>query len=116
MAAGEIMPVDILYELATPINVDLRWFVQLISPEGYVTALLDTGPADGYAQFTGLEVGVEQLERAGLQIPANASDGVYQLIAGLYDPNADGAPRFIAPDGSDFVELGKVVVEGAEQP
>ncbi len=114
VVAGEIMPVDIFYELATAINVDLRWFVQLISPEGYVTAQLDTGPADGYAQFTGLEVGKEQLERAGLEIPANAKDGVYQLIAGLYDPNGEGAPRFIAPDGSDFVELGKVMVEAQE--
>ncbi len=114
VVAGEIMPVDIFYELATEINVDLRWFVQLISPEGYVTAQLDTGPIDGYAQFTGLEVGKEQLERAGLEIPANAKDGVYQLIAGLYDPNAEGAPRFIAPDGSDFVELGKVTVEAKE--
>jgi len=114
VVAGEIMPVDIFYELATEINVDLHWFVQLISPEGYVTAQLDTLPADGYARFTGLEVGKEQLERAGLEIPGNASDGVYQLIAGLYDPNAEGAPRFIAPDGSDFVELGKVTVEAQE--
>jgi hypothetical protein len=114
VVAGEILPVDIFYELATEINVDLRWFVQLISPEGYVTSQLDTGPMDGYARFTSLEVGREQLERAGLEIPANAKTGVYQLIAGLYDPNAEGAPRFIAPDGSDFVELGKVTVEAKE--
>lgn len=113
--AGGILPVEIDYRLDTPPTADLRWFVQLIAPDGFVSALLDTGPSDGYERFTALPPGEELLERAGLQIPANAETGTYQLIAGLYDPNAQGTPRLRSPDGSDFVELGKVDVIGHDE-
>ena len=51
------------------------------------------------------------VERAGLQIPLDAAPGTYQLIAGLYNPQEEGGPRLRSPDGSDFVELGKVMIE-----
>ena len=109
--AGDVLPVDIYYRLETPPQADLRWFVQLISPEGQASALLDTAPEDGYVMFTALPVGEDLVERAGLQIPLDAAPGTYQLIAGLYNPQVEGGPRLRSPDGSDFVELGKVMIE-----
>lgn len=112
---GDVLPVDIYFRLETPPQADLRWFVQLISPQGQATALLDTAPEDGYVMFTKLPVDTDLFERAGLQIPLDAAPGTYQLIAGLYNPQAEGGPRLRSPDGSDFVELGKVMIEGREQ-
>lgn len=107
---GGILPIRIDYEIVTPQESDLRWFVQLISPEGYPVALLDTGPLDGYVPLTALPVNQALSENAALQLPVNAAPGVYQLIAGLYDPASPDAARLRTPDGSDFVELGKITV------
>ena len=108
---GGILPIRIDFEVVTPQDSDLRWFIQLITPDGYPIALLDSGPVDGYVPFTQLPVNEVLEESFALQLPATAAPGVYQLIAGLYDPAAEGAPRLITPNGSDFVEIGKITVD-----
>ncbi|MCB9138455.1 MAG: hypothetical protein H6642_08925 [Caldilineaceae bacterium] len=107
---GGMLPLSIDYEVVTPQDSDLRWFVQLLDPAGFPLALLDSGPVDGYARFTELPVNQALSERFALQIPPTAAPGIYQLIAGLYDPLDQGAPRLITPNGSDFVEIGKIEV------
>ncbi|NJN81604.1 MAG: hypothetical protein HC802_04500 [Caldilineaceae bacterium] len=104
--SGQVAPVEINYSLAVPATGDLRWFVQLLAPDGQAAALLDTGPMDGYGSFSQLPTGQELTERAALHLPLHMAPGMYQLIAGLYDPGRDGAPRLRTPDGSDFVQLG----------
>jgi hypothetical protein len=109
--AGRVLPVEIYYRLGAQVPVDLRWFVQLLRPEGYPVALLDTSPEDGYLPFSALPANTEVVERAGLLLPDNLPAGQYELIAGLYNPALEGAPRLRAPDGGDFVRLGTVVVQ-----
>jgi hypothetical protein len=109
--AGHIVPIDIRYEVVTPLKSDLRWFVQLLAPDGHPIALLDTEPDDGYTRFTQLPVNLALIERAGLQLPHSAQPGTYQLIAGLYDPGSEDNARMKTPTGVDFIELGKVNVE-----
>jgi hypothetical protein len=108
---GRVLPVEIFYRLAHENPVDLRWFVQLLRPEGYPAALLDSGPEDGYMTFSALPANQELVERAGLLLPDNLPSGRYELIAGLYDPTQEGAPRLRAADGTDFVRVGYVVVQ-----
>jgi hypothetical protein len=108
---GRVLPVEIYYRLAHQNPADLRWFVQLLRPEGYPAALLDSSPDDGYTPFSALPANVELVERAGLLLPDNLPPGRYELIAGLYNPAAEGAPRLRAADGSDFVRIGFVVVQ-----
>jgi hypothetical protein len=108
---GRVLPVEIYYRLAAQNVDDLRWFVQLLRPEGYPVALLDTGPEDGYLPFSALPPNIELVERAGLLLPDNLPPGRYELIAGLYNPAQEGAPRLRAADGSDFVRIGFVVVQ-----
>jgi hypothetical protein len=108
---GRVLPVEIYYRLAAQNAADLRWFVQLLRPEGYPAALLDTGPDDGYLPFSALPANTELVERAGLLLPDNLPPGRYELIAGLYNPTLEGAPRLRAADGSDFVRAGFVVVQ-----
>jgi hypothetical protein len=106
-----VLPIEITYRLADQNMDDLRWFVQLLRPEGYPAALLDTGPEDGYVPFSALPAGRELVERAGLLLPDNLPPGRYELIAGLYNPAQQGAPRLQTADGTDFVRLGSVVVQ-----
>ncbi len=106
-----MLPVEISYRLSDKNVDDLRWFVQLLRPEGFPAALLDTAPEDGYVPFSQLPSNQELIERAGLLLPDNLPPGRYQLIAGLYDPVQGGAPRLRAADGSDFVQIGYVIVQ-----
>ena len=108
---GRVLPVEIYYRLAEKNVDDLRWFVQLLRPEGYPAAMLDSSPEDGYLPFNELPPNTELVERAGLLLPDNLPPGRYELIAGLYNPAQEGAPRLHAADGSDFVSIGFVVVQ-----
>jgi hypothetical protein len=108
---NQVIPVEIYYELDAPCMYDLRWFVQLLSPEGYAVALLDTAPNDGYTLFNALPARQELVERAGLQLPPNLPPGDYPLIAGLYNPTMANAERLRTPAGGDFVKLRSVKIE-----
>jgi hypothetical protein len=108
--AGEILPIEIVYWLDSPVQANLRWFVQMLTLEGQPVALLDTAPDQGYSAFSGLSDGLELAERAALQLPERVAPGRYLLIAGLYNPDLPGAPRLAAANGRDYVELGIVQV------
>ena len=41
----------------------------------------------------------------GLMLPSELGAGPYQLIAGIYDPTQEGAPRLKTTDGVDHVTL-----------
>jgi hypothetical protein len=109
--AGRALPVEILYRLQDRNAFDLRWFVQLLRPEGHPAALLDTAPEDGYTMFSSLPANTDLVERAGLLLPDNLPPGRYELIAGLYNPALAGAPRLRTQDGGDFIHLGYVTVQ-----
>jgi hypothetical protein len=109
-AASEILPVEIVYWLDSPVRANLRWFVQMLTLEGQPVALLDTAPDQGYSSFSRLPDGLELVERAALQLPERLAPGRYLLIAGLYNPELPDAPRLAAANGRDFVELGTVQV------
>ncbi|MEZ4676137.1 MAG: hypothetical protein R2932_18085 [Caldilineaceae bacterium] len=107
-----ILPVEIEYQLDSPVDVDLHWFVQLLSSDGYAVALVDTTPENGYSTFSALPVAEPQMEHVALQLPANIAPGRYRLIAGLYDPTAGSGQRLRLPNGRDFVDIGMVSVLG----
>jgi len=109
--AGEIIPVEIHYELEAPATSDLRWFVQLLAGEGHAVALIDSAPAHGYTPFSTLPVGEDLIERVALQLPEVLAPGQYQLIAGLYDPTAPNAARLRLPNGRDFISLSQITVQ-----
>lgn len=111
VAAGEAAPIEIYYRMEAPNDANLRWFVQLLTVDGYPVALLDTAPFDGYMPFSALPSQEELVERAGLLLPPELPAGRYQVIAGLYNPDSPNAERLRAPDGSDYVHLGDLMVE-----
>jgi hypothetical protein len=80
-----------------PIHLTLYWqprqttatsyiaFVQLLGPDGRPIAQEDRVPANGRRPTTGWLPGEIVPDEYTLTLPADASPGVYQLIAGLYD-------------------------------
>jgi len=108
-AVGKPIPIDLQYRLEAPTDQNLRWFVQLLSGQNIPLAQLDTGPNDNYALFSELPARELLTERAGVLVPENTPEGDYLLIAGLYNPDDEGA-RLITIDGPDFVSLGPVRV------
>lgn len=107
--AGKPLPIDIRYRLEAPTDQNLRWFVQLFTGQNIPLAQLDTGPDDNYTVFSELPAREVLTERAGVLVPENTPEGDYLLIAGLYNPDDEGA-RLITIDGPDFVSLGAVRV------
>jgi hypothetical protein len=110
VASGAPLPVEIHYQAAVAAD-PLRWFVQLLGPEGQLVAQVDMAPLHGYSAFPELVTGVEAVERVALILPAALAAGEYQLIAGIYNPTVDGTPRLRSETNQDFVDLGRVVVE-----
>ena len=111
--ARQVLAVDLHFRLMKLATHDLRWFVQMLGPDGIPVAMLDTGPLDGYTGFTGLPVGEELTEKAGLALPADLPAGDYRLIAGLYNPSVEGSPRLRSEAGGgcvDVVQLASAVI------
>ncbi len=107
---GEIIPVEIQYMLNVPAADDLRWFIQLLSPQGVAVAQLDTAPEANYTAFTALRANDLLMERAGLQLPVDMEPGSHQVIAGLYNPAQPGAPRLSASDGREYLVLATLAI------
>jgi hypothetical protein len=108
--SGAIVPVEIRYELDAQVPDDLRWFVQLLAPDGSAVAQLDSAPNDNYSPFSTLPVGEVITERVALQLPPDLPAGSYQLIAGVYNPVAEGAPRLRASDARQYLVLSTLAV------
>ncbi len=108
---GDVVPVEIHYRIEAPNEANLRWFVQLLTGEGYPVALLDTAPDDGYTLFSSLPHQKDLVERAGLMLPADLPAGEFQVIAGLYNPDSPDMERLREPDGADYVQFGTLIVE-----
>lgn len=108
--ANQIIPVELIYQLDTPVSANLRWFVQLLTADDTPVALIDTSPAQGYASFPNLAVGQQFVEKVALQLPERLTPGRYRLIAGLYNPEIPAPNRLVTPTGRDTVDLGILVV------
>jgi hypothetical protein len=108
--AGTTLPVEIHYRVEGATD-PLRWFVQLLGADGAPVALLDTAPLDGYVAFPDLPVDAELVERAGLALSPILAAGEYRLVAGIYNPSVEGAPRLRTDQNADFLDLGMVIVE-----
>ncbi len=103
--SGQTVAVDLRFRLTEPVGDDLRWFVQMLGPDGVPVAMLDTGPLDGYTAFSALPAGEDLTEKAGLALPAELPPGDYRLIAGLYNPGVEGSPRLRSEADEDAVTL-----------
>lgn len=109
-ARGEALPVTLYWQAQREMTVSYKAFVQLVGRQG-VLSQVDSVPVGWSRPTTGWVTGEVIVDRYALSIPADAPQGTYRLIAGLYD---EGTLQRLALSGDtagDHVVLAEVVVE-----
>jgi hypothetical protein len=95
---GDILPVYLQWQAAPgSLTGNEKLTLQLLDGSGKLATQLDQPFAT--ASRAGQPVRIE------LQVPRLLQPGAYTLIAALYDPGKDGAPRLLTTDGADHVTL-----------
>lgn len=89
------------------ISANYTVFVQLLDEGGKVVAQHDGWPRNGQFATSSLAAG-DQI-RDSVALPLDLPAGRYRLIAGLYQADAEGAPRLAGPAG-DTILLAEVTV------
>jgi hypothetical protein len=98
LTPGDVVPVHLRWQGdPAALTGGEKLTLQLLDAQGRLAAQLDQpfGPTD-------LAAGGVQY---GLLLPRTLMPGAYRLIAALYDPSLEGAPRVLTRSGADHVEL-----------
>lgn len=95
---GDILPIYLQWQAAPDaLTGNEKLSLQLLDASGKLATQLDQ-PFAAASQ-------AGQPVRYELQMPRLVQPGPYTLIAALYDPGKDGAPRLLTTDGADHVTL-----------
>lgn len=110
---GDTIPVSLVWSTAEPVARPFAVFVQLLTPEGALAAQSDGDPRNGLAPLTTLQPGRSLTDCRALVAPLDAAEGVYTVIAGLYDRETGARSPVVAPNGAalDHVILAQVRIE-----
>jgi hypothetical protein len=100
---GDVLPIYMRWQGSTDLlSGSEKLTLQLLDATGRLAAQFDQ------------PFGQEQLQSSAaaypLQLPLILAPGSYRLIAALYDPAQEGAPRLLSAAGTDAVELGVLEV------
>ncbi|MCP4423417.1 MAG: DUF2723 domain-containing protein [Chloroflexi bacterium] len=90
LAPGDILQITLFWETAVPLTTRHKIFLHLVNKNGELIAQRDSEPGGGLNLTTNWLPGEQVVDNHGILIPADATDGVYQLFLGLYpltDPN-----------------------------
>ncbi len=104
--AGQTLPVEFIWLPLRRPQADYNVFLQLLTAASVPIAQHDSPPQGGYTLTSTWRPGQSIADRHALALPSTLPAGVYQLIAGLYDP-VTGQRLFIAQK-KDYVNLGQV--------
>ncbi len=104
---GDIAPVALTWRVTQPVTRELKVFVHLTKPDGFVIGQHDAAPLNDLRPFATLPPGEDARDHHGVIVPADAS-GTLLLRVGLYD--ARSGERLRTRDGRDAVELGALPV------
>ncbi|MEM7538087.1 MAG: phospholipid carrier-dependent glycosyltransferase [Chloroflexota bacterium] len=98
-------------QLYTQMTGTEKVFVQLLNEAGQLVAQddrpLGMPPVDKQTGEQGQDIKDHQTVY-GILLPADLASGTYRLIAGLYEPSVEGAPRILTDSGADHVEVMKI--------
>jgi mannosyltransferase len=107
--AGDVLQVRLDWTTDAPLNNTYKVFVQLLNSDGVLVTQRDSEPGGGSQPTMSWTPGETVTDLHGLAIPPDLSLGRYTLIVGLYD--RDDASARLPVNGSDYLELGQIVVE-----
>jgi hypothetical protein len=104
---GEIVPVALTWRVSQPVTREIKVFVHLVRPDGFVIGQHDAAPLNDLRPFATLPAGEDARDHHGVIVPEDAS-GTLLLRIGLYD--ALTGERLRTRDGRDALELGELPV------
>ncbi|MGQ9676811.1 MAG: glycosyltransferase family 117 protein [Chloroflexota bacterium] len=82
--AGETLPILLEWQCVSPMPRDYTVFVHLLGPDGRVKAQIDRYPVYGTRPTSQWKQGEKLEDRYELALPADLSDGLYEVEVGLY--------------------------------
>lgn len=104
---GERLDITLYWRALPGMDKNLSTFVHLTAPDGFVLAQQDNlHPANLPTTFWDADAYVADAHP--IAISATLAPGVYQLRAGVYDPQTN--TRLRGPDGSDYIRLGEIQI------
>jgi hypothetical protein len=109
---GEPLQVDLLWEALHPLEAEYHSFVHLLDAQGQAVAQSDRQPGDVHYPTTTWRPGERLRDEHLLVVPADAAEGIYSLLAGMYAFSADGS---LQPLGEPVI-IGQVGVKSQMPP
>lgn len=108
---GEILELNLCWEALRPLGSEYHSFVHLLDADGNIVAQSDRQPGGVYYPTTLWRPGERLRDDHLLTVPADAREGVYRLLAGMYALSEDGT---LMPLGEPTV-IGQVGVKASVQ-
>jgi len=105
---GEHLQITLRWQALKAVHEDYTVFVQLLRGSDQIWGQSDHVPQNGQAPTSSWIADQVLTETLELRIGADAPEGSYQLVAGLYESAT--IRRLRLPDGPDFVVLGQIDV------
>jgi len=114
VAPGEAIAVALNWQACAVIDLDYKFFLVMMGPDGVVCALHDGMPLNWLWPTSRWRPGEIVNDRWGLQINVDAPPGTYSLYVGAYDPGTGERLPVITSDGNvmdDKFLLAEVTVQ-----
>jgi len=110
--AGDILPVTLSWAITRAPAPAPTVFVHFVDEKGTLWCQQDGWPHNGLTPFAGHHVGERIFDPRALRIPAEAPEGTYRVLVGLYNPETGRRYRLIQGEraGEDALPLGTVRV------
>ncbi|HEX5415513.1 MAG TPA: hypothetical protein VFZ25_07595, partial [Chloroflexota bacterium] len=109
ISTNGVLPVQLRWQAAGPLDRNLKVFVHLVNPKGDVVSQHDSLPENGRAPFVQWPANQIFDDRHGLLLSSAVVPGDYWLEIGLYDEHG----RLPLQNGGDTLRLGPMRVTGA---
>jgi hypothetical protein len=106
---GETLEIRLYWEALRPLDREYHSFVHLLDAEGQMVAQSDRQPGGVYYPTTLWRPGERLRDDHQLTVPADAPEGVYSLLAGMYALSGDGT---LQPLGEPAV-IGQIGVKSS---
>lgn len=112
IAPGEILPVQLFWEVLSSPSADYTIFVHLVDANDQIVAQLDRPPGGGISPTTSWLTGMFLQDTYPIPLPSELADGIYRVRFGLYTW-PDLARQPVTSNGSsigDSVVIGQVEI------
>ena len=113
LTPGDILQITLFWETAAPLSERYKVFLHLVNENGELVAQRDSEPGGGLNLTANWQPGDLVLDNHGILIPADAPNGDYRLLLGLYPLSAPNARLPIQTEAGviDAYPLAAITVE-----